>query len=122
MSSDIKKRTGLEIMADILSVTREMAGSENADFIVDSIDRRERLMAEYDGLKAASPDSIERDRQKIDRVKAEIAQLDKEVLRTLNKLHSLVKDDLKTTNAQQKVMGYTNQAMSASGSYMDYKK
>lgn len=114
--------SGLDIMRELLNITREMAGSEDTSFLIASLDRRDRLMEEYDRVKAASPESIEKDRKEIDRVKSEIARFDSEVGKTFHKLQSQVKEDLKNNNAQKKVMGYTSQAMSASGSYMDFKK
>lgn len=114
--------SGLDIMRELLKITREMSGSEDTDFLIASLDRRDRLMQEYDSIKAASPESIEKDRKEIDLVKFEIMQFDKEVGKTFHKLQSQVKEDLKNNNSQKKVMGYTNQAMSASGSYMDFKK
>lgn len=121
MSGD-QKRGCLEIMNELLVITREMAGTEDVDILVASIDRRGLLIEEYEQAKAASPEAEGKHRQEIGRVKAEIAKLNKEVNKTLQKLYSQAKENLKSSNAQKKVLGYTNQAMSASGSYMDFKK
>lgn len=117
-----KERGCLEIMNELLAITREMAGTEDVDILFASIDRRGLLIEEYEQVKAASPNAEEKNRQEIGRVKAEIAKLNKEVDKTLQKLYAQAKDDLKNSNAQNKVLGYTNQAMSSAGSYMDFKK
>lgn len=122
MSGAAKNRGGLEIMNDILGITQEIAGSEDVDFIIASLDRRGFLMDEYDRVKAASPESIKKDRSNIDRVKVEIAKLDSGIGDNLQKLRAQAKQDLESSNTQKKVLGYANQAVSSSGSYMDFKK
>lgn len=125
MSKTVNERSGLAVISDLLDLTRRMAESEDADFLVDSVERRDKLMDEYDRLKVSSPyaaEAIEKDKPEISRMIAEIIELDKRINQSLNALYTATKHDLEGANAGRKILNYTNNAISASGSYMDYKK
>lgn len=127
MNGSVKnERTGLEIIAEMLSITRDMSGHlSDADYITDALDRRELLMIEYDAVTGATPYAEERtarDKPEIRRMIGEIMELDKTVNAALCAMRAEVKQEVASSNAQKKVLNYTNQAISASGSYMDFKK
>lgn len=125
MSNPVKERSGLAIITALLELTRKMAASDDADFLVSSVGKRELLMGEYDRLKASSPyaaEAIEKDKPEISRMIAEIIELDKQINKTLNAFYTMSKHELEGSNTNRKILNYTNNAISASGSYMDYKK
>lgn len=116
---------GLEIITELLDVTRKMVRSEDADLLADAIDRRGELMAEYDALKASSAEAaaaIEKDKPLISKMINEIIELDKKIDKSLSSMYREAKSDLQNSNKNKKILNYTNQAISPSGSYMDYKE
>lgn len=126
MNEHVKERGGLAIVFDLLSLTREMAEKrDDTDFLIESIDARERLMNEYDHLKTANAyaqKALEKDKPQITGMIHEIIELDKTIDASLRAHHEKAKEDLKDSNSLKKVLNYTNNAVSASGSYMDFKK
>lgn len=124
MSNVRSKRSILAVMTEILTLTRKMAASRDADFLVSAIDDRERLIDEYKHLKAdpGAADAFERDKPEIDKMTGEIAELNKTIGATLNSLLAEAKLELESSVSRNKVLNYTNNAISSSGSYMDYKK
>lgn len=119
------ERSGLAVMAEMLELTRKMAASGDADFLISSIDKRQSLIDEYELLKApGSPATaeLERDKAEIGRIKGEIVELDKKIDVSLKSMMSQTKAELENSVSNAKVLNYTNNAISSSGSYMDYKK
>lgn len=115
----------LEIIVELLNLTRKMSKSEDADFLVDAIDKRGELMAEYDALKTSSSDAaalIEKNKPKISEAINEIMELDKKINKSLFSMYHESKTDLQNSTRNNKILNYTNQAISSSGSYMDFKE
>jgi hypothetical protein len=119
------ERTGVIIVEELLFISRKMAESEDLDYIVDAIDRRSALMAEYDRLKANNSyfaEGLEKNRARIKKMVDEIISLDSVTNRTLMELREDVKKHLEGATAKRRVLQYTNSAISTAGSYMDFKK
>lgn len=124
MSAQESGRT-LDIIIELLNITRKMSKSSDPDFLVEAIDKRGELMAEYDRLKASdtqSVASIEKHKAQISDMINEIIELDKKINRTLFSLYQDAKINLKNSNQSNKILNYTNNAISSTGSYMDYKE
>lgn len=124
MSDSVKERGGLEIISEILSLTRRMISKiDDPDFLVESIEKRELLMGEYDRVKVnpSAQAAIERDKPEIKTIIAEIVELDKKIEKALNVFRNEVKQEVESANMQKRVLGYTNKAISDSGSYLDLK-
>lgn len=120
-----KTEYGLEIITELLDLTRKMAKSDDTDFLIEAIDRRGELMAEYDALKASSPEAsaaIEKNRPDISEMLNEIIELDKKINKSLFSMYHEAKSGLQSSTRNNKILNYTNQAISASGSYMDIKE
>lgn len=117
-------RSGLDIIAEMLKLTREMADSNDADYLIESIDKRGELMDEYDALKKnpASAAEIEDNKPKISKMLNEMIALDKKISDMIGFFYHEAKTELQASAKKSKVLNYTNQAISASGSYMDYKE
>jgi phage host-nuclease inhibitor protein Gam len=120
-----RERSGLTIVEELLAVTRRMAESDDLDLIVASIDRRGELMDEYDKLKASNryfAETAERSRPQIKKLVAEIMKLDETINKRLVEFRENNKQDLQGSVAKNRVLKYTNSAISSAGSYMDVKK
>jgi phage host-nuclease inhibitor protein Gam len=120
-----RERSGLAIVEELLYVTRRMAESDDLDFIVEAIDRRGELMDEYDRLKATNryfAEAAEKGRPQIRKLVAEIMKLDDIINKKLVEFRESNKQDLQGSVAKNRVLKYTNSAISAAGSYMDVKK
>jgi phage host-nuclease inhibitor protein Gam len=120
-----RERSGLSIVEELLALTRRMAESDDLDFIVGAIDRRGELMDEYDRLKASNryfAEAAEKGRPQIKKLVAEIMKLDDIINRKLVDFRESNKQDLQGSVAKNRVLKYTNSAISAAGSYMDVKK
>lgn len=119
-------RTKLAIMTELYKLTKMMvANQKDADFLILSVEKRQDLMDECDAFDLYHPDAAtqtEADQLEFKRMLQEIIKFDATITEALKKHRTESKASLVTSTAQQKVLGYTNQAMSSSGSYMDYKK
>lgn len=126
MSESAAERSGLEIISELLSLTRLMVAKiDNSDFLVSSVDERGRLLEEYGYLKNSSASAkaeIEKDKPKIDKMISEITNFDKQINAALIAFRDEAKRDLQNSNTQKKVLNYTNNTISSSGSYLDIKK
>lgn len=124
MNNAVNLRSKLEIVTEMLELTRRMLEKrEDADFLIESIDKRQEFMDEYDQLTvSAGGDLTAKEQDEIKRMIQEIIILDKTVNSALNRHMIVSKDALANSNNQKKVLAYTNSALSSSGSYMDYKK
>lgn len=117
-------RNRLDIINELHNITKQMVNRRNdADFLIESVDRRQALMDEYDSTQQRKDDPTSYEEQlEIRRVVKEIIKLDNIIADALDGHTKEAKKDLADSNKQQQVLQYTNQAMSASGSYMDYRK
>lgn len=126
MSGAVKDRNGLEIITEMLALTREMSyKTDDADFLLASIERREQLMQEYDAVTSATlyaKEDAGRDKPEIKHMIDEIIELDKTINASLLSMRNEAKQQVTSSNIQKKVLNYTNQAISSSGSYMDFKQ
>lgn len=120
-----KTSRGLEIITELLDLTRKMTKSGDADFLIEAIDRRGELMAEYDALKASDPEAsavTEANKPEFSEMINEIIELDKKINKSLFSMYHEAKTGLQSSTKSNKILNYTNQAISASGSYMDFKE
>lgn len=120
-----KTSRGLDIITELLELTRKMANSGDADFLIEAIDRRGELMSEYDALKASNPKAFavtEASEPEISEMINEIIELDKKINKSLFSMYHEAKTGLQSSTKSNKILNYTNQAISASGSYMDFKE
>lgn len=119
-------RTKLAIITELHELTKMMFDNcEESDFLILSVEKRQDLMDEYDALDLYHRDQAaptENEQKKIKELAQETIKLDSTINDALNKHKIASKESLATNTAKQKIMGYTNQALSSSGSYMDYKK
>lgn len=115
-------RPRLTIARDLLDLTRRMKDNcSNADFLLESVPKRQTLMDEFDAV----PDTVafpKPERTQIHELFTQAAQMDKTITAALEKHKTDVKDHLSSSNSQQKVLSYTKNTMSSSGSYLDIKK
>jgi hypothetical protein len=113
------------IVDEIYRVTVEMNGKlDDADFLIERVEARQVLIDEYERReKSGEPMfATESDGQRmLDTIK-QIMELDKGINAALERLRDEVKAKLSSAQTNQKVLGYTNSAMSGTGSYMDIKK
>ena len=125
MSADTP-RTKLAIMTELHQLTKMMLDNrEESDFLILSVEKRQDLMDEYDALELyqrGDAPQAETGQSEIKGMVQEMIKWDVTITEALKKHKIQSKASLATNTVQQKIMGYTNQAMSASGSYMDYKK
>lgn len=116
-------RSRPEIMRELLALTKDMANQRNdEDFLIASVDKRQALIDEFDRMEqedSALPDDM---RDKIRAMASEAVALDRIIASALEDHYKRIKDNLTSNTQQQRLLNYTNHAMSSSGSYMDYKK
>lgn len=118
-------RSRLMIMRELLALTKEMdARAADEDFLIGGVQKRQNLIEEYDSVRedGAIPPIEPGERAEIKKIAGEIVEMDARISEALQKHKAQAKSDLTQSNNQQKVLGYVNQALSSSGSYMDYKK
>lgn len=121
MSGTHGNRTRVTIMTELRDVTDRMLHNRtSSDIMLAGVEERQGLMEEFDMLSA--DDLLEEDRLAIKSIAKEILQKDIILNAALEALKAESKQGLAENQAKQKVLGYTNNAMSAAGSYMDYKK
>jgi hypothetical protein len=119
------QRTAAEIVDELYRITVEMTCKPgDADFLIESIDKRQELMDEYDRRRNSGEVmfATKQEQEQSAGTIAKIAELDKSVFGALEKLRDETKQKLKTSQANRKVLGYTDSAMSGPGSYMNIKK
>lgn len=124
-ASTERGRSGLSIVEELLILTRKMAESDDLNFIVEAIDQRGALMGEYDHLKNTDrlfAESAEQGRPQIKKLVAEIMKLDSIVNKKLVEFRENNQHNLRGSVVRNRVLNYTNSAISAAGSYMDVKK
>lgn len=124
-ASEQKAKRMLGIFAELLNLTRKMAKSTDPDFLIEAIDKRGDLMTEYDTLRASSARAAAvagSTNPQVAEMINEIIELDKKINKTLFSLYHDAKVNLKTSNQNAKILQYTNQAISSTGSYIDLKE
>ena len=110
-----------ELTEELLNLTRQMAlKTDDVDFLLQGVDRRQALMDEFD--KTTADDAECRKNAELRRMVDEIISLDKVIGEALIGHREHTKQDVSASNQQKRILSYTNQAISSSGSYMDYKK
>lgn len=124
--SGATQRTKLQIVTDLHAVTKQMLEQlDDPDFLIDAVDQRQDLMDEFDMLEISHPDLPALSPQETATIKQllqEIMGFDISIATALENHKSESKNALATSNQQQKMMGYVNQSLSGSGSYMDFKE
>lgn len=123
MSSAVSTRGRVEVITELYELTKEMERrKDDADFLIASVEKRQGLMDEYDLLRQNTDDPGEEAKAEMGRMVKEVIGMDTAITAALEGHKKASKADLTASNRQQKVLGYVNQALSSSGSYMDYKK
>lgn len=118
-------RGKLAIVADLFEITRRMTEQiENADFLIFSVEKRQDYINEFDmlGNNPVEEELSPQDEVEIGKMIQEMIGMDVTLTKALEGHKTEAKAALATSNNQKKVLGYMNQAISSSGSYMDYKK
>lgn len=113
------------IMEELLDLTKEMLlKEEDEEFLIESVDKRQILMDEYDLVDARDdiPELSPQELQRISGIAQEIIKLDVQISNALERHKAKSKEELTASNSKQRILGYVNQALSASGSYMDFRK
>ena len=114
-------RSAKELIEELLGLTRQMAlKTGDVDFLLQGVDKRQTLMDELDKTTAGNPDS--RKTPELRRMVDEIISLDKLITDAMINHREDAKKEVSASNQQKRILSYTNQAISSSGSYMDYKK
>lgn len=113
-------RTRVTVMTELLALTDNMLGNrENPDALVTGVEERQMLMDEFDSL----PDDLTpEETDEVRKMAKDILAKDKLISTSLSEHRSEAKKGLSANMHQQKLLGYTNNAIAGSGSYMDYKK
>lgn len=124
MSKPSVKRGRMRIITELYELTKEMEQRrDDADFLILSVEKRQDLMDEYDILRLQNSDELdERAEEELKRMVKEVIHMDAAIAAALEEHRRVSKKELAASNSQQKLMGYMSGAISASGSYMDYKK
>lgn len=114
-------RSKIEIMSQLHNLTKEMVDKkDDADFLIASVEKRQDLMTEYDQVVAMKLEDGS-DADAIKRLVKDVIKMDQGIAVALTRHRDQSKQELSRSNNQQKVLSYTNQAMSTSGSYMDFR-
>ena len=120
-----RPRNLADVVDDLYRLTVEMTlHLEDADYLIEHIDLREELADEYRRLCAGGEplySSVQEKEQTSDFL-AQVAEMDKVIINAIERLRSDIKRRLSESKSNQRVLNYTNAAISGSGSYMDYKK
>lgn len=124
MKIDLTGKDGAAIMLEIHGLTREMVDAcADADFLLSGVQDRQEMMDVYDAWANENPQthaefvSDVKIRQMVD----EVLSMDRLIVEALEGFKREIEKDSTATKAQNKVMGYLGNAISASGSYMDVK-
>ena len=118
-------RSAAELIDELYRITVEMTCKlDDADHLVESIDKRQELMDEYSRRRENGEVSFatEAEQKRVAGVIAQISEMDKDIYSALEKLRDETKEKLGAAQSNRKVLGYTDSAMSGPGSYMDIKK
>ena len=113
------------IIDEMYRITVEMTCKlDDADYLTEGIDRRQELMDEYDRRRENGEVlfATRQEQEQSANAVAQITQMDKTIYSAIEKLRDEAKGNLSASQSNRKVLGYTNQAMSGTGSYMDIKK
>ena len=125
MSEAAEGRAGLEILTDLLELTRSMLlKRQDANFLLESVDQRRLFMDEYDAFALQHPQEAVRiaSAPETKAVLEDIISMDVSIRKALEQHKADAKADVANSTSQQKVLGYVANAISSTGSYMDYKK
>lgn len=117
-------KDGRKLIEELYLLTDSMVGQiHDADFLLAGVEDRQRLMDEYDAWAKQNQDAhaaLTTDpqvRKSVDK----ILSLDQSIIKAMEEFKKEVQRDVSASSAQQKVMGYLSNAISSSGSYMDFK-
>lgn len=120
MSQTTTERNATSIMTQLHQLTREMMKKkDDADFLIKSVEDRQSLINEFEPMRS---DLTEDEMNAMRTTIQEILEMDRSINAALENHRDTVKSQLKQSAGQQKILSYTNKALSSSGSYMDYKK
>jgi len=124
MTQDSAAKGGETFIQELYLLTARMLEQRHdADFLIEGIEGRQKLMDAYEKWAQQNPGlhaAIEKDantRQTVDK----ILSMDQVIVKALEEFKQEVQKDASASKAQQKVMGYLSNAISSSGSYMDVK-
>lgn len=119
------ERNRLALLTEFLQLTRSMvAQRDQEDMLLAGMEQRQSLMEAYQTIQAQggfAPMSSD-EKETLTQLAKEIATLDQIIAPVLEDLHRQAKAQLSSSNHQQKILGYVNQSLSPSGSYLDLKK
>lgn len=122
-ATDIPKEGGAMIEA-LLQLTHQMVDQiHDADFLLKGVDQRQALMDACDAWGRENPEkrkALESD-PNIRQMVEQVLSMDQTIVKALEGFKKEVQKDVSASTAQQKVMGYLGNTISASGSYMDVK-
>ena len=123
MNQSPDTRTKMELANEMLALTKRMAQNlKDAEFLVDGVEKRQALMDAFDRITQEQESAAPPNPQMLRTIFTEIQRLDTAITASLLQHREQAKARLANSNQQNKVLAYTNNAMSASGSYMDYRK
>ena len=124
MSEKLTQKDGAALMEELLLLTTSMVRqSEDADFLIEGVEKRQAIMDAYDEWAKLNPEALAALEKDTDTIKTagEILAMDKDIVKALSAFKQEIQKDVTASKAQQKVMGYLAGAISSSGSYMDVK-
>jgi len=119
------QRKFADIVDDLYRLTVEMTQHlDDADYLVEHTDLREELAGEFRRLKEGGEPlfSSQQEREQVNGFLAQVAEMDKKIASAMEHLRDEAKQHLSESKSNQRVLNYTNAAISGSGSYMDVRK
>jgi len=118
-------RDGTAIIDDMhILTTSMMEQRHDPDFLIDGVEKRQVLIDEYDewSNKYQEQRAVYERTPEAKTIVEKILGMDKVIAKTLGEFKTVAQQNVQNSNAQQKVIGYLGGSISASGSYMDFKK
>lgn len=118
-------RTKLQIITELHDLTMQMTENlDDADFLILSMEKRQDLIEECNMLDVLDPELAKPSAEDMHAIRGlvdKILSKNIDISTALENHKAQAKDELAASTQKQKIMGYMNNAMSASGSYMDYR-
>jgi esterase/lipase superfamily enzyme len=113
-------RSARAIIGDLHTLTKAMVGRlDDPDYLVESVEKREALMEEFDACIMAHPDV---DKSAFARQISEILAMDERINASLKYLKNATKSKLNETKRRQQAAAYTATQRHSSGTFMNYAK
>jgi hypothetical protein len=118
-------RGAAAIVHDLYACTSDMMRYlEDADMLIELVEKRQALSDEFAARKNSgeplyASDSV---RAQAESYYAKINEMTPKIIKAMERHRDEAKTQLTSLKTNQRVLRYTNSAISGSGSYMDYKK